>query len=61
MWKVDSALAENTHVTQLEAGGWSAEYHGFVTVSAEGRSPNGVPRVPKSSRTRDSAVEPGSS
>jgi hypothetical protein len=44
MWKVDQALAENTHFTQLEAGGWRAEYHGFVTVSAEGRSPGETER-----------------
>jgi hypothetical protein len=44
MWKVDQALAENTHFTQLETGGWRAEYHGFVTVSAEGRSPSDTER-----------------
>jgi hypothetical protein len=44
MWKVDQALAENTHFTQLETGGWRAEYHGFVTVSAEGRSPSETER-----------------
>ena len=44
MWKVDQALAENTHFTQLEAGGWRAEYHGFVTVSAEGRTPGETER-----------------
>ena len=44
MWKVDKALAENTHFTQLETGGWRAEYHGFVTVSAEGRSPSETER-----------------
>ena len=44
MWKVDKALAENTHFTQLETGGWRAEYHGFVTVSAEGRSPSDTER-----------------
>ena len=44
MWKVEQALAENTHFTQLKSGGWRAEYHGFVTVSAEGRSPTETER-----------------
>jgi len=45
-WKVDQALAENTHFTQLETGGWRAEYQGFVTVSAEGRSSSETERRP---------------
>jgi hypothetical protein len=39
MWEVDRALTENTRYTQLDKGRWKAEYTGFVTVTAEGRTP----------------------
>jgi hypothetical protein len=39
MWEVDQALAERTRFTQLDTGRWKAEYHGFVTVTAEGDTP----------------------
>jgi len=39
MWEVDRALTENIRFTQLEPGRWKAEYTGFVTVTAEGRTP----------------------
>jgi hypothetical protein len=39
MWEVDRALAESTRFTQLEQSRWKAEYTGFVTVTAEGRTP----------------------